>query len=164
MAWSKTVTSSLQKHCVSEIYKLWIIPFINLIPRHRVWTLEIRVINLGVSQEFPHTSLLIAVFRVYLLAVNQSADCWLEYQAKILHCPSVWSSDRRSYHLNHPTKTSQIFTLNGQYRKSLIKSMSHTFSEIQKIIIIIKWCHQGYTFWTLHLFKVHVGWVLKVSR
>lgn len=47
-----------------------------------MWTLEIRVINMRVSQEFPHTCLLIAVFRAYLLAVNQSADCCLKYQAK----------------------------------------------------------------------------------
>jgi len=47
---------------------LWIIPFINSPTSPFA---ENRMINLGVSQEFPQACQLIAVFRVYLLALSQ---------------------------------------------------------------------------------------------
>lgn len=95
-----------------------------------MWTLEIRVINLGVSQEFPHTCLLITVFRDYLLAVNQSADCWVEYQAKKQHTGNIVTTSH-----NHPIKKKKKYLHEierlRQYKKALLRAaISCTVSEM----------------------------------
>lgn len=56
-----------------RIYILWIIPFINL-PTSPFGALEIRVINLWVSQEFPQRLPVDCRAGVYLLAVPMSSQ------------------------------------------------------------------------------------------
>lgn len=78
-----------------RIYILWIIPFINL-PTSPFGALEIRVINLWVSQEFPQCLPVDCSAGLYLLAVPMSLQFKTPWQ--LVKC--------FAYHLTHVSLSS----------------------------------------------------------